>query len=91
MTPEGSSSLAEWDIDVAAARAARRVFARACLDWTERRYHLAGSLAAHMAAQLVDGASPWFVRRTDDHRGLRLTDLGRRRMDELAPEVGTRR
>ena len=26
---------------------------------------------------LIDGPEPWFVRRSDDHRGLRPTDLGR--------------
>jgi hypothetical protein len=33
-------------VDFTAARASRRPLARACLDWTERRPHLAGALGA---------------------------------------------
>ena len=61
-------------------------FARPCLDWTERREHLAGSLAAALATALIEGPEPWFVRRSDDHRGLRPTDLGRDRLAELGWE-----
>jgi DNA-binding transcriptional ArsR family regulator len=87
LTERGESVLEAWGADVAAARAERRTFARSCLDWTERRPHLAGALAAAVAAALVDGPEPWFVRRTDDHRGLRLTDRGAIRLHELGWEA----
>jgi len=82
----GAEGLLSWGVDLAAARAARRRLARPCLDWTERREHLAGSLAAALATALIDGPEPWFVRRADDHRGLRPTDLGRARLGELGWE-----
>jgi DNA-binding transcriptional ArsR family regulator len=83
---QGVDGLLSWGVDVVSARASRRAFAKPCLDWTERREHLAGALAAELAAALVDGPQPWFARRSDDHRGLRLTDLGRTRLAELGWE-----
>jgi hypothetical protein len=82
----GAEGLLSWGVDLSAARAARRRLARPCLDWTERREHLAGSLAAALLATLVEGPEPWFVRRADDHRGLRPTDTGRRRLSALGWE-----
>ncbi|HET7430793.1 MAG TPA: helix-turn-helix transcriptional regulator [Nocardioides sp.] len=79
----GVAGLLGWGVDVTSARSARRPFARPCLDWTERREHLAGALAAALATALVDGPEPWFARRADDHRGLRPTDLGRARLADL--------
>ncbi|HEX4688168.1 MAG TPA: winged helix-turn-helix domain-containing protein [Nocardioides sp.] len=86
LTEPGVEGLLGWGVDVATARSARRRLARPCLDWTERREHLAGSLAAALASALIDGPRPWFVRRADDHRGLRPTDLGRLRLGELGWE-----
>lgn len=79
----GVEGLLGWGVDVMAARSARRRFARPCLDWTERREHLAGALAAALAVALIEGPEPWFVRRSDVHRGLRPTELGRRRLADL--------
>jgi DNA-binding transcriptional ArsR family regulator len=86
LSEAGVEGLLGWGVDVTSARAARRRFARPCLDWTERREHLAGSLAGALATALIDGPEPWFVRRTDDHRGLRPTDLGRSRLGDLGWE-----
>lgn len=86
LTEPGVEGVLGWGVDVTRARAARRRFARPCLDWTERREHLAGSLAGALADALIDGPQPWFVRRADDHRGLRPTELGRARLGELGWE-----
>lgn len=80
----GVEGLLGWGVDVGAARASRRRLARPCLDWTERREHLAGALAAAITTVLLDGPEPWFVRRADDHRGLRPTEAGRRHLAHLA-------
>src|SRR4051794_11750987 len=79
----GVEGLLGWGVDVTTARASRRQFARPCLDWTERREHLAGALAAAIATALIEGPEPWFVPRADDHRGLRPTELGRARLADL--------
>lgn len=46
LTPLGEKKLAAHGIDLAAARASRRSFARACVDLTQRRPHLSGALGA---------------------------------------------
>lgn len=73
MTEAGQLGLADLGVDVAAARAARRNFARPCLDWTERRPHLAGALGASVATALIDRG---WVQRTHSQRAVRLTPAG---------------
>jgi DNA-binding transcriptional ArsR family regulator len=85
VTPPGELALAGWGVDVAAARARRRSFARPCLDWTERRPHLAGALAAGITDGLIDRG--WFARRASDSRALRLTDAGRAGLEELGCDL----
>jgi len=46
LTRQGAAWAAELGIDVAALKTQRRAFCRPCLDWSERRAHLAGSLGA---------------------------------------------
>src|SRR5262249_7992372 len=45
LSEAGTERLLGWGVDVGWARSSRRPFARPCLDWTERREHLAGALA----------------------------------------------
>src|SRR5688572_25418727 len=44
VTRHGETKLAALGVDLAAARQPRRVFARACVDLTQRRPHLGGAL-----------------------------------------------
>jgi DNA-binding transcriptional ArsR family regulator len=46
LTDRGQHLVDQLGIDLAALRASRRVFARSCVDWTDRRIHLAGALPA---------------------------------------------
>ena len=85
VTPAGAAALAGWGVDVAAARGGRRSFARPCLDWTERRPHLAGALAAGIETALLERG--WFVRRSGSSRALRLTEVGRAGLAELGCEL----
>ena len=57
----------------------RRPLARACLDWSERRPHLAGALGRAVADWLF--AERWLVRARDS-RAVRLTDRGARALGE---------
>ncbi|MFI2302429.1 ArsR/SmtB family transcription factor [Actinacidiphila glaucinigra] len=61
-------------VDLAAARTGRRPLARPCLDWTERRPHLAGVAGAALCGHAL--ASGWCVR-IGSGRALRLTARGR--------------
>jgi DNA-binding transcriptional ArsR family regulator len=54
LTEAGRYWFAELGIDVAAIRASRKPQARRCLDWTERRHHLAGPLGTALLARMVE-------------------------------------
>jgi len=73
LTDAGADGLRRLGVDVDGAVAARRPTTRACLDWTERRVHLAGALGAAVGARFVDAG--WVAR--SGGRGLRLTGSGR--------------
>lgn len=59
----------------------RRRYAYACMDWSERRDHLAGQLADALFAQLLERG---WLRRADG-RALELTPTGRQ---QLLPPLG---
>ncbi|WP_339614522.1 winged helix-turn-helix domain-containing protein [uncultured Parvibaculum sp.] len=60
-------------LDVEAALGKRRKFARACLDWSEREPHLAGSLGAALAERSLQAG--WVARQAEG-RGLTVTRKG---------------
>jgi DNA-binding transcriptional ArsR family regulator len=74
VTPRGSRRLDELGLDVAQARRRRRLFAPHCLDWSERRHHLAGALGAALADRLF--ALDW-IARDPAGRAVRVTQEGR--------------
>lgn len=75
LTERGSTRLERFGVDIAALRRQRRSFARGCLDWSERRAHLAGALSAGLARHLVD--LDW-IRRQPGNRAVHLTPAGGR-------------
>lgn len=78
------------DLDGAAARSTRkRLFCRPCLDWSERRPHIAGVVGAAMLSTYL--AKGW-VRRLDASRIVMVTPAGRHVLDQafaLGPEFWT--
>lgn len=75
VTDTGAALLARLGLDVAALQRRRgRVFCRPCLDWSERRPHLAGALGAALARRLFD--TGW-IERVRDSRAVRITPAGR--------------
>ena len=75
LTKRGKRHLAELGLDLSAVAAARRMFARRCLDWSERRYHVAGALGAALTDRLF--ALGW-IERHGSSRAVRVTEAGRR-------------
>jgi DNA-binding transcriptional ArsR family regulator len=67
-------------IDVAALTQGRRPLARRCLDWTERRPHLAGALGAALLNRML--AKRWFAS-VSDSRALRITSRGHSALTDL--------
>jgi len=75
LTPEGTGRLLAFSLDPAPLLQGRRAFARACLDWSERRFHLAGALGSALLERLL--ALDW-IRRTEASRAVEITALGYR-------------
>lgn len=67
-------------IDVGALRKRTRPLCRACLDWSERRTHLAGALGAAILDKML--ADKW-VRRQPDSRAISFTPPGRQKFGKL--------
>jgi DNA-binding transcriptional ArsR family regulator len=80
LTEDGEPFLVHLGVDVAAARGRKRIFARACLDWSERRPHVAGALGAALADAVL--AQGWVRRRPSD-RALRITPEGAKALHDL--------
>jgi DNA-binding transcriptional ArsR family regulator len=70
----------DFGIDTDAAARQRRTFCRPCMDWSERRHHLAGSLGAALLSRLQD--MKWAAREKNS-RVIRFTPAGQRAFREL--------
>jgi DNA-binding transcriptional ArsR family regulator len=57
----GTAKLAEIGVEVAGLALRSRPLVRPCMDWTERRYHVAGGLGAALAAEMIGRG--WIARR----------------------------
>lgn len=80
ITGAGVTFLARVGIDVEALQARRgtrstRILCRPCLDWSERRPHLAGAIGAALCAHSL--AKAW-VRRIEGTRAVGITPKGQR-------------
>jgi DNA-binding transcriptional ArsR family regulator len=96
VTSAGFTFFGKLGIDLdQARRAKRRVFCRPCIDWTERRSHLAGTLGAALAQHCL--TQRWLERKRDS-RAVIVTPRGREALREtfdldcaaLAAEVAAR-
>lgn len=82
LTAVGESRVADFGIDVPALQRGRSVLCRECLDWSERRSHLAGSLGRAMLARFE--ALGWLAR-VPQSRILRFTRKGDRAFNAEFP------
>jgi DNA-binding transcriptional ArsR family regulator len=78
VTLKGVQWFAEWGIDCGEVKKQRRAFAKPCLDWTERRHHLAGALGAALLEKMLE--AHWF-RRTAQSRAVVVTAKGRQALE----------
>jgi len=78
VTPKGVQWFAELGIDCGEIRRQRRAFAKPCLDWTERRHHLAGALGAALLEKMLE--AHW-LRRTAQSRAVVVTAKGRQALE----------
>jgi DNA-binding transcriptional ArsR family regulator len=54
LSPHGAGFFREFGVDIDALAEQRRPLCRACLDWSERRHHLAGALGAAMLSRFFE-------------------------------------
>jgi DNA-binding transcriptional ArsR family regulator len=80
LTPTCDRLLDPLGIDLDELRRGRRTFARPCLDWSERRHHLAGALGAAIARSMLDDG---WVDRSRAGRALFVTDRGQAGLEGL--------
>lgn len=80
VTSKGTLFLSQFGIDLASpSRRGQRVFCRPCLDRTERRPHLAGSLGCRIACRCFELG---WIERVPDTRAVKITEVGRRGLRE---------
>jgi DNA-binding transcriptional ArsR family regulator len=79
VTPAGARFLREFGAELTPKSAGRRIFCRACLDWSERRYHVAGLVGAKIWRR---GLELGWLARQRDTRAVRVTPAGRRGLRE---------
>lgn len=63
LSPRGAAMLETIGIDLTRVAQGTRCFCRACLDWSERRPHVAGAVGAAMLHKMLD--TGWLHRRGD--------------------------
>ena len=84
VTERGLDALGRMGIDLEDAIAKRprssRPLCRPCLDWSERRSHVAGRLGAAISAHYFEKG---FVRRIRESRALDITPMGRRALRDM--------
>jgi DNA-binding transcriptional ArsR family regulator len=79
VSPAGARAFAALDIDVAALQARPRPLTRACMDWSERRHHLAGSLGAALSGELLRRG---WVETREASRAVTVTQAGKAALQE---------
>jgi len=73
LTQQSRAFFSSLEIDLDEVERTRRHFARQCIDWSERRAHLAGALGAAICDRFL--ANGW-VERLTSSRALRVTPSG---------------
>lgn len=74
LTEAGRSFLEDFGADAILASRSRRAFCRPCLDWSERRWHIAGAVGVALLRRSLELG---WVARLRDTRALAITGTGR--------------
>jgi len=80
VTDSGAGFFSSIGIDLAQGRPRQRCFCRPCLDWSERRPHLAGFLGAALATTAFEQG---WIERLRDTRAVAVTPSGETAMSRL--------
>ncbi|WP_066073370.1 ArsR/SmtB family transcription factor [Neobacillus soli] len=73
VTKKGKEWFFQFGINIEEANTKRRIFAKPCLDWSERRYHISGWLGSAIATCFFDHG---WITKADKNRAVHLTPKG---------------
>jgi len=76
----GAQFLADFGANLKPRPGSRRLFCQPCLDWSERRFHIAGHVGAEICRCCLELG---WLKRERDSRALRLTASGKAGLAEL--------
>ncbi|MED2970741.1 winged helix-turn-helix domain-containing protein [Fictibacillus sp. B-59209] len=79
VTEEGVHFFKGLAIDLETISKKRRSFSHRCLDWSERRHHLAGALGNALLEQLLERG---WIERVPQHRAVKVTEEGKKGLKE---------
>jgi DNA-binding transcriptional ArsR family regulator len=79
VTKAGARFLSDFGAALNSKAAGKRIFCRACLDWSERRYHVAGWVGSEIWRRCLELG--WLTQQRDS-RAVRVTPAGQRGLRE---------
>lgn len=77
ISPQGKKWFTDFGIDVEEAQKQKRIFLKPCLDWSERRNHIAGSIGALLLDKMI--SEDW-LRRNKNSRAVTITGRGEKEL-----------
>ena len=80
LTESGRAFLGELGVEGEPRKSSRRALCRPCLDWSERRWHIAGVLGAALTSRCFDLG---WVERQSRGRAVTITRAGERAFEEV--------
>lgn len=76
---EGENFFESNEVNIELLKKENRCYCRMCLDWSERKHHIAGSIGKALMNMFFK--NQW-IERTGDSRAIKLTDKGKEHLSE---------
>lgn len=80
VTEKGEEFFKAFQVDLGRVKRKRRSFTHRCLDWSERRHHLAGALGHALLERLLE--LHW-IQRVPNTRAIKITPEGKKGLQEI--------
>lgn len=80
VTEKGEDFFKAFQVDLVRVKRKRRSFTHRCLDWSERRHHLAGALGHALLERLLE--LHW-IQRVPSTRAIKITPEGKKGLQEI--------
>lgn len=77
ISSEGKKWFSDFGINIEEAQKQKRIFLKPCLDWSERRNHIAGSIGALLLNKMI--TEDW-LRRNKNSRAVTITGKGEKEL-----------